>query len=61
MYDPTSPGLATAKNLYVNLISNFSKYNLPKENIIGFGSDRYNVMMGHKNSVASRFRLECSG
>jgi len=42
-------------------MNSFNKHNIPKSNIIGFGSDGCNVMMGHKNSVASRFRLECPG
>ncbi|KAF0688864.1 Uncharacterized protein FWK35_00037269, partial [Aphis craccivora] len=61
VYDSISPGLATAENLFTNLMNSFNKHNIPKSNIIGFGSDGCNVMMGHKNSVASRFRLECPG
>lgn len=52
---------ATAEHLLKCLIATFNCYNILLENIIGFGSDGYNVMMGSKNSVATRFRQMCPG
>lgn len=45
---------ATGKNLYDCLIKSFSDSNIPLKNIIRFGSDGCNTMMGTRNSVASR-------
>jgi len=45
---------ATGKNLYNCLITAFNDCNIPSDNIIGFGSDGCNSMMGANNSVASR-------
>lgn len=47
---------ATAEHLYNLLIKSFNEFNIPMENIIGFGSDGCNIMMGCNNSVASRFK-----
>lgn len=52
---------ATAENLYKMLISAFTSHNVPLENIIGFGSDGCNTMMGAHNSVASRLRENFEG
>ncbi|XP_044005542.1 uncharacterized protein LOC122850462 [Aphidius gifuensis] len=45
---------ATAQHLYDNILASFSVKNIPKENVIGFGSDGCSTMMGRNNSVASR-------
>lgn len=52
---------ATAENLYKMLTSAFTSHNIPLENIIGFGSDGCNTMMGAHNSVASRLRENFEG
>lgn len=39
---------ATGKNLYESLIKSFNFFDIPLENIIGFGSDGCNSMMGFK-------------
>ncbi|XP_064111176.1 uncharacterized protein LOC135218659 [Macrobrachium nipponense] len=52
---------ATGKNLFEGLMKTFNQYDIPAKNIIGFGSDGCNVMMGAHNSVASRFREQCPG
>lgn len=65
VYNAKDPGSvqegATGKNLFEGLMATFDKYNIPVANIIGFGSDGCNVMMGVNNSVASRFRQQCPG
>lgn len=52
---------STAKNLFKLIISAFENRNIPLDNIIGFGSDGCNTMMGEYNSVASRFKEQCPG
>lgn len=52
---------ATAENIYNKLTKSFTELEVPLKNIVGFGSDGCNVMMGRENSVASRFREECPG
>lgn len=52
---------STAKNLFNMVISAFENQNIPLDNIIGFGSDGCNTMMGEYNSVASRFKEQCPG
>ncbi|XP_063239654.1 uncharacterized protein LOC134540700 [Bacillus rossius redtenbacheri] len=53
---------ATAQHLYAKIVESFQKANIPLINVIGFGSDGCNTMMGKKkNSVASRFREACPG
>lgn len=47
---------ATGKNLFDILIDSFKNYNISFDNVIGFGSDGCNVMMGRDNSVSSRMR-----
>lgn len=49
----------TAEHLFHKIIDTFYKHKVPTENIIGFGSDGCNVMMGQFNSVASRFKVLC--
>ncbi|KAF0716626.1 Uncharacterized protein FWK35_00027304, partial [Aphis craccivora] len=45
---------ATGKNLFNSILKAFNDYDIPLNNLIGFGSDGCNVMMGAHNSVASR-------
>lgn len=45
---------ATGKKIFDCLYKSFNNYGIPLENIIGFGSDGCNTMMGAHNSVASR-------
>ena len=52
---------ATSENLYNNIINSFQEYDIPLHNVVGFGSDGCNVMMGSHNSVASRFKDSCPG
>lgn len=58
IFDPNNHEVAyegaTGKNLYNCLIKAFNDCNIPSDNIIGFGSDGCNSMMGANNSVASR-------
>ncbi|KAJ8960692.1 hypothetical protein NQ314_006032 [Rhamnusium bicolor] len=51
----------TAEHLFSQIMTAFDKYNIPPTNIIGFGSDGCNVMMGEYNSVSSRFKELCPG
>jgi len=48
-------------NIVVNSDNILSDFNIPLSNIIDFGSDGCNVMMGENNSVASRFRVSTPG
>lgn len=59
VYNEDNPTSASAENLYNGLIKTFSEYQIPITNIIGFGSDGCNSMMGQYNSVASRFHNAC--
>lgn len=52
---------ATSANLFSGIMKSFEEHNIPLENIVGFGSDGCNVMMGAYNSVSSRFRDVCPG
>ncbi|CAI6358771.1 unnamed protein product [Macrosiphum euphorbiae] len=52
---------ATGKNLYDCIFKSFAEINIPFENVIGFGSDGCNSMMGAHNSVASRMIESCPG
>ncbi|XP_049799749.1 uncharacterized protein LOC126235056 [Schistocerca nitens] len=52
---------STAENLYNGIVKTFQQHNIPFANIIGFGADGCNIMMGVRNSVASRFRDSCPG
>lgn len=52
---------STAEDLYRLLIKSFADFHIPDENIIGFASDGANVMLGHHNSVGSRFREHFPG
>lgn len=49
---------ASAKRLFEMLQETFRSRDIPYDNVIGFASDGCNVMMGCKNSVASRMK-EC--
>lgn len=57
----TTEHSANAEKLFKVVIESFQKYSIPLENIIGFGSDGANTMMGCHNSVSSRFRQLCPG
>lgn len=46
---------ATAEHLFNLVKSSFDKHKVPFSNIIRFGADGCNTMMGWKNSVATRF------
>ncbi|CAI6353079.1 unnamed protein product [Macrosiphum euphorbiae] len=61
VYDTDNPSSASAEHLYNGLISTLNEYEIPLTNIIGFGSDGCNVMMGQHNSVVSRLRESCPG
>lgn len=61
VFDSQNPVKADAEHLFNSMISTMTKYNIPINNIIGFGSDGCNVMMGEFNSVASRLREHCPG
>lgn len=50
-----------AKRLFEVLIKSFEENCVPLNNIVGFGSDGCNTMMGCNNSVSSRFRQLCLG
>ncbi|KAK3931257.1 Zinc finger protein 862 [Frankliniella fusca] len=52
---------ATADRLHSLIMKSFDERGIPRENIIGFGSDGCNVMMGAHNSVSSRMKLELPG
>lgn len=52
----TSEHTATAEKIFNKVIESFQKHSIPLENVIGFGSDGCNTMMGVHNSVSSRLR-----
>lgn len=52
---------ATAEKIFHAIIKSLRDSYVPLENIIGFGSDGCNTMMGCRNSVSSRFRQLCPG
>lgn len=52
---------ATASVIFDAIINAFKTQNIPMSNIIGFGSDGCNTMMGDQNSVKSRFIDACPG
>lgn len=52
---------ANAEHVYNTVISTFTQREVPISNIIGFASDGANVMMGERNSVASRLITDCPG
>ncbi|XP_022163539.1 uncharacterized protein LOC111029028 [Myzus persicae] len=49
---------ATAEHLFNCLIETLNRYKIPLDNIIGFGSDGCNVMMGSKNSSKRQSTLK---
>lgn len=57
VFDTNNPSSATAEHVYNGLIKTLGDFSIPLSNIIGFGSDGYNVMMGENNSVASLLRV----
>lgn len=52
---------ATANVIFVAVINCFKSCNISVDNIIGFGSDGCNTIMGENNSVMTRFQSECPG
>lgn len=52
---------ANAHHLFNLVIQSFEKYSIPLDNIVGFGSDGCNTMMGCRNSISSLFREKCPG
>lgn len=52
---------STAESIFDGIMKTFLNRNIPASNIIGFGSDGCNVMMGKNNSVATRFMEMCPG
>lgn len=52
---------ANAENLYRALIDSFTSRNVPLTNMIGFGSDGCNVMMGDNDSVKTRLTRDLPG
>ncbi|XP_063826340.1 zinc finger MYM-type protein 6-like [Ostrinia nubilalis] len=52
---------ANARHLFKLVIKSFEKYSVPLDNIVGFGADGCNTMMGCRNSVSSQFREKCPG
>ncbi|KAF0712323.1 Uncharacterized protein FWK35_00031879 [Aphis craccivora] len=61
VFSSNNPSSANAEHLYNGLLKTLHDFNIPLTNIIGFGSDGCNVMMGDHNSVASRLRDSCPG
>ena len=59
--EKTTDHVANAEKLFNTAIGTFYKYEIPIENIIGFGSDRCRTMMECNNSVSSIFRQHCPG
>ncbi|XP_046972275.1 zinc finger protein 862 [Vanessa cardui] len=57
----TTDHSANAQKIFSLVIESFQKHCISLENIIGFGSDGANAMMGCRNSVSSRFRHLCPG
>uniref|UniRef100_H2ZRS9 DUF4371 domain-containing protein n=1 Tax=Latimeria chalumnae TaxID=7897 RepID=H2ZRS9_LATCH len=52
---------ATAERLYEEMIKSFSDAGVSLANILGFGSDGCNTMMGKNNSAASRLQNDFPG
>lgn len=52
---------ATGQNLFNACIDSLKDYNIPLENLIGFGSDGCNAMFGANNSVTSRLKEQFPG
>lgn len=52
---------ATARRLFTLMKNSFEKFDIPFSNVIGFGSDGCNTMMGCNNSFASRMKELCPG
>ncbi|KAJ8945221.1 hypothetical protein NQ314_009290 [Rhamnusium bicolor] len=58
---PGKTTVADAEHLYRTIIESLKKRNTPLDNLIGFGSDGCNVMMGGDNLVASRLKRDFPG
>lgn len=52
---------ATANVIFDAIMNSFVIHDIPINNIVGFGSDGCNTMMGDHNSVKSRFMEACPG
>lgn len=52
---------ANAENIYRVLMDSFNNRNIPLTNMIGFGSDGCNVMMGDRDSVKTRLLRDLPG
>lgn len=52
---------ATANVIFDTVINSFKTCNISLDNVIGFGSDGCNTMMGENISVMTRFKSECPG
>ncbi|KAJ8976023.1 hypothetical protein NQ317_008476 [Molorchus minor] len=50
-----------ADTLYQSVIKTFTSKKISLDNIVGFVSDGYNLMMGSHNSVLWRFKASCPG
>lgn len=51
----------TAQVIFDAVRTSFSRRSISLSNVIGFGSDGCNTMMGDKNSVMTRFEASCPG
>ena len=49
----------TAEHLFTKIVDTFKQYKIPTTNVVGFGSDGCNTMMGKYNSVSSRMKSLC--
>ena len=52
---------ASAEHLFTLIIESFDKHTIPYENMVAYGSDGCNTMMGDHNSVKTRFQKLCPG
>lgn len=52
---------ANSLNLYNIVKASFQEENIPLDNVLGFGSDGCNTMMGVEKSVSALFRMDCPG
>lgn len=59
--EPGKATRATGVHLYQLIIASLEERGIPKENLIGLGSDGCNVMMGEHNSVSSRLKRDYPG
>lgn len=57
--EKSASSIASAEHIYNCIKKSLEAENISLENVIGFGSDGCNTMMGAHNSVASRFQASC--